>query len=72
VVFASEPNNRFLSRMLFASDGPQIDDPEWLNAHIGMMDIARDVDGNVDALHGTERDSDAGETPTAPFPLEPE
>jgi hypothetical protein len=73
VSFDEDPDTRSLSRKKFASDGPQIRDPEWLNAYIDMMEIGRDVDSDPTSLHGTERgaNDDAGEAPVAPFPLEP-
>jgi hypothetical protein len=73
VSFSEEPETRPLSRKKFASDGPQIRDPEWLNAYIDMMEIGRDVENDPALLHGKERDSndEAGDTPVRPFPLEP-
>jgi hypothetical protein len=73
VSFDEEPETRPLSRTKFASDGPQIRDPEWLNAYIDMMEIGRDVEGDPTSLFGSERDAndDAGNAPVAPFPLEP-
>ena len=73
VEFSAAPETRVLARKAFASDGPQISDPEWLNAHIDMMEIGRDLEGDPTFLFGSERDGndDAGNTPVAPFPLEP-
>jgi hypothetical protein len=73
VAFDEDPETRILARKRFASAGPQISNPEWLNAHIDMMEIGRDVESDPTFLHGTERDGndDAGDTPAAPFPLEP-
>lgn len=73
VGFDQDPDTRSLARKRFASAGPQITNPEWLNAHIDMMEIGRDVEGDPTFLHGTERDNndDAGEAPAAPFPLDP-
>jgi hypothetical protein len=69
--FSSGPETRVLARKEFTSAGPRISDPEWLNAYIDMMEIGRD--GDPIKPHGTERDGNdnAGETPVAPFPLEP-
>ena len=71
--FSSDPETRVLTRKRFASDGPQLKNPEWLNAHIDMMEIGRDVENDPFLLHGSERDDndEAGDTPAAPFPLEP-
>jgi hypothetical protein len=73
VAFSAEPGRRFLARQLFASAGPRNANPEWLNAHIDMMEIGRRVEGSATFPQGTERDGndDAGDTPVAPFPLEP-
>lgn len=73
VEFSVDPETRVLARRVFASEGPQMTDPEWLNAHIDMMEIGRDVEGDPTFLHGSERDGNdnAGNTPSAPFPLEP-
>ena len=73
VSFNEDPDTRTLSRKKFASDGPQVSDPEWLNAYIDMMEIGRNLEGDPTSLDGTERDSndDAGDAPVAPFPLEP-
>lgn len=73
VEFEAAPQTRILSRRQFASAGPQIADPEWLNTHIDMMEIGRDVENDPQFLQGTERDGNdnAGGTPVAPFPLEP-
>ena len=73
VAFSAAPETRSLSRKRFAAAGPREDNPEWLNAHIDMMEIARDVEGDPTFLHGTERDGndDAGNAPVAPFPLDP-
>ena len=72
VSFDTNPETRILSRRVFASAGPQMNNPEWLNAHIDMMEIGRDVEDDPSFLHGSERDGndDAGNTPVAPFPLE--
>jgi hypothetical protein len=69
--FTTAPQQRVLARKLYASDGPPVSDPEWLNAYIDMMEVGR---GDVDSLQGTERDGndDAGAPPVAPFPLEPQ
>jgi hypothetical protein len=50
-----------------------MDEPEDLNAYIDMMEVARNLDGNVRSLRGTERDNNdnAGTQPIAPFPLDP-
>jgi hypothetical protein len=73
VEFDAAPQTRHLARQQFASAGPQIRDPEWLNAYIDMMDIARDVENDPTYLHGTERDGNdnSGNAPVAPFPLQP-
>jgi L-Lysine epsilon oxidase N-terminal len=73
VNFDAAPQNRKLARQQFMSAGPQIRDPEWLNAYIDMMDIGRDVENDVTYLHGAERDGNdnAGAAPVAPFPLGP-
>ena len=73
VEFDDDPDIRSLSRKEFVSDGPQMSDPEWLNAYIDMMEIGRNVEDDPTALHGTERDGNdnAGDTPVAPFSLEP-
>lgn len=73
VAFEEDPDTRFLSRKKFASDGPQVSDPEWLNAFIDMMEVGRDLEADPTTLSGTERDGndDVGNAPTAPFPLEP-
>lgn len=73
VEFNAAPQTRSLARRQFASAGPQIREPEWLNTHIDMMEIGRDVENDPEFLQGTERDGndDAGGTPVAPFPLEP-
>jgi hypothetical protein len=73
LAFSADPDTRFLARKRFASAGPQVNDPEWLNAHIDMMEIGRDVENDPSFLHGSERDGndDAGNAPAAPFPLEP-
>jgi hypothetical protein len=73
VSFSTAPETRVLARKAFASAGPQNTNPEWLNAHIDMMEIGRDVEHDPTFLHGAERDGndDAGDTPAAPFPLEP-
>lgn len=73
VEFNAAPQTRSLARRQFASAGPQIREPEWLNTYIDMMEIGRDVENDPEFLQGTERDGndDAGGTPVAPFPLEP-
>jgi hypothetical protein len=73
VEFDAAPPTRTLARRQFASAGPQITNPEWLNAHIDMMEIGRDLENDPEFLNGTERDDndDAGAIPVAPFPLEP-
>jgi hypothetical protein len=73
VSFDQDPKTRPLARKEFASNGPQIDDPEWLNASIDMMEIGRNVEDDPTFLHGSERDGndDAGDAPVAPFPLDP-
>jgi hypothetical protein len=72
VSFDTNPETRILSRKVFASAGPQMNNPEWLNAHIDMMEIGRDVENDPSFLHGSERggNDDAGNTPVAPFPLD--
>lgn len=74
VNFGTNPTERFLSRKVFTSAGPRMEDPEDLNAYIDMMEVARDVDGDPLFLHGSERDSgdNAVATPVAPFALEPD
>lgn len=71
--FNSDPQTRVLARTTFTSEGPQMNDPEWLNVNIDMMEVGRDVNDDPFEIHGSERDDndEAGETPTAPFPLEP-
>ena len=73
VAFSAAPETRFLSRKRFTSAGPREDNPEWLNKHIDMMEIGRDVESDPSFLHGSERDGndDAGNTPVPPFPLDP-
>jgi hypothetical protein len=73
VAFTVAPETRSLSRKQFAAAGPQESDPEWLNAHIDMMEIGRDVEQDPSFVHGTERDGNdnAGAAPVAPFPLDP-
>jgi hypothetical protein len=73
VKFDEDPDTRSLARKKFASEGPMVTDPEWLNAYIDMMEIGRNLGGNPKSLSGTERDGndDAGNAPAAPFPLEP-
>lgn len=73
LTFTTAPESRVLARKSFATDGDQISDPEWLNAYIDMMEIARDVDDDPLFPHGSERDAndEAGAVPVAPFPLEP-
>jgi hypothetical protein len=73
VSFSEDPKKRPLSRKKFASGGPLVSDPEWLNAYIDMMEIGRDLEGDPTTLFGSERDAndDAGNAPVAPFPLEP-
>jgi L-Lysine epsilon oxidase N-terminal len=73
VEFETAPKTRYLARQQFASDGPQISNPEWLNAYIDMMEIARDVEGDPTFLHGAERDGNdnAGDPPVPPFPPKP-
>lgn len=72
--FDSAPTPRHLSRAKFSSANPRVTDPEWLNVHIDMMEIARNKDSDVSFLYGTERTAgdDTGSTPVAPFPLEPQ
>jgi hypothetical protein len=73
VEYDAAPKTRTLARQKFASDGPQMSDPEWLNVYIDTMEIARDLEGEPDNLYGSERDAndDAGDAPVAPFPLKP-
>jgi hypothetical protein len=73
VTFNQDPKKRLLARKTFASNGPVASEPEWLNAYMDMMEIGRNLGGNPKSLSGTERDGndDAGNTPVAPFPLEP-
>ncbi|AMA60160.1 LodA/GoxA family CTQ-dependent oxidase [Bradyrhizobium sp. CCGE-LA001] len=68
----TEPETRVLARKQFAAAGPRINNPDWLNANIDMMEIARDVENDINFLHGTERDANdtAGDEPVAPFPVE--
>jgi hypothetical protein len=72
VAFDAAPDTRFLARKQFASDGPRNSEPEWLNAHIDMMEIGRDVVDDPIVPRGTERDGNdnVGNAPVAPFPLE--
>jgi hypothetical protein len=72
VAFDAAPDTRFLARRQFAAAGPRNSDPEWLNAHIDMMEIGRDVENDPTFVHGTERvgNDNASATPVAPFPLE--
>lgn len=74
VVFSSNPTPRVLARQSFFSAGPRNSDPEWLNAHMDMMEVGRDVEDDPFTLHGSERDEndEAGTTPTAPYPLDPQ
>lgn len=74
VEFNDAPNSRFLSRKDFMSNKPQETDPEWLNKHIDMMEVARNLDNDPNFLYGTERgaDDNAGARPVAPFTLEPD
>lgn len=74
VSFTAAPKTRVLARKQFAAAGPRINDPDWLNANIDMMEIARDVEGDINFLHGTERNANdtAGDVPVAPFPVEAE
>lgn len=73
VEYDAAPTARFLARREFAADGPQEKNPEWLNAYIGIMDVARNVVDDPNFLFGTERDGrdNAGAAPVAPFPLDP-
>ncbi|MDA9406497.1 MULTISPECIES: LodA/GoxA family CTQ-dependent oxidase [unclassified Bradyrhizobium] len=73
VTFSQDPKQRSLARKKFASNGPVVYEPEWLNAYIDMMEVGRDLEGSPRSLDGTERDGndDVGDAPTAPFPLEP-
>ncbi|MGO7860192.1 LodA/GoxA family CTQ-dependent oxidase [Rhizobium ruizarguesonis] len=73
VGFDTDPQTRVLARKEYAVDGEQMQDPEWLNSFIDMMEVARNTDDDQDSLRGTERDAndDAGEAPEVPFPLEP-
>ena len=72
VSFDQEPVRRPLARQQFAQDVPE-SDPEWLNAYIDMMDIGRNVTGDVDLPRGTERDGNdnTAAPPAPPFALEP-
>jgi L-lysine epsilon oxidase-like protein len=74
VSFTTAPETRALARKQFAAAGPRINNPDWLNANIDMMEIARDVENDITFLHGTERDANdtAGDVPVAPFPVEAE
>jgi hypothetical protein len=74
VAFSQPPETRILSRKRFASDGPQERNPEWLNAHIDMMDVGRDVENDPTFVHGTERtaNDDVGDDPVPPFPVDPQ
>lgn len=73
VEYDAAPNSRDLSRKQSVSSGPRETNPEWLNKYMGMMDIARDLDGDINFLFGTERDTsdNAGADPVGPFPLDP-
>jgi hypothetical protein len=73
VEFETAPKKRPLARKSFASEGPQVRNPEWLNAYICMMEIGRDTKDDPSKLSGSERDANdnAGDPPAAPFPLEP-
>ena len=73
LAYDDNPDTRKLARKEFAAEGPQMGDPEDLNAYIDMMGIGRDLEDDPFFLHGTERDSNdnAGARPEAPFPLEP-
>jgi hypothetical protein len=74
VAYTAAPQSRVLARKQFAAAGPRINTPDWLNANIDMMEIARDVENDITFLHGTERDANdtAGDVPVAPFPIEAE
>ncbi|WFU44159.1 LodA/GoxA family CTQ-dependent oxidase [Bradyrhizobium sp. CB82] len=74
LTFDTAPETRVLARQQFAANGPRINNPDWLNANIDMMEIGRDVENDINDLHGTERDANdnAGNVPVAPFPLEAE
>ena len=73
LAYDNNPDTRKLARKIFAAYGPQMGDPEDLNAYIDMMDIGRDKDNDPFYLYGTERDSNdnAGGKPKAPFPPKP-
>ena len=73
LAYDEDPDTRKLARKKFAASGPQMDDPEDLNAYIDMMGIGRDLDDDPFFLYGTERDSndDAGAKPETPFALDP-
>jgi hypothetical protein len=73
VEYSAAPQTRTLARQQFASAGPQMSNPEWLNVYIDMMEIGRDVESDPTFLYGTERtaNDNAGATPAAPFPLDP-
>jgi hypothetical protein len=73
VEYEAAPKERYLARQQFASAGPQVTNPEWLNANIDMMEIGRDLENDPSFLSGSERDAndDAGDAPAKPFPLDP-
>jgi hypothetical protein len=73
LAYEEDPDTRKLARKDFAASGPQMSNPEDLNAYIDMMGIGRDLDNDPFFLYGTERDANdnAGARPEAPFPLEP-
>lgn len=62
VNFDDEPDERPLTRAKYFGVS-RISDPEWLNAYIDNMDIARKVGSDVNKLKGTERDADVGGNP---------
>jgi hypothetical protein len=71
--YSDAPTTRSLARKAFAASGPQMREPEDLNAYVDMMDVGRNFEGDPFNLFGTERDGNdnAGPTPGQPFPLEP-
>lgn len=71
--YDNNPDERDLARKQFAQSGPKMGNPEDLNEYIDMMGIGRNTEDDIFFLKGTERRSsdNAGDTPTAPFPLDP-
>ncbi|TYC68291.1 hypothetical protein FMN63_11450 [Stappia sp. BW2] len=72
MAYDDAPDTRKLARREFAAAGPQMGNPEDLNAYIDMMGVARDLDDDPFFLFGTERDGndDAGAQPQPPFLLD--